>query len=62
MTAIVLKPNSGRILTQIRLGGGRRRSHVMSNKSMGCDDFLKPKPNDSKTQIRKQQDASSREL
>lgn len=61
MTAIVLKPNSGRILTQIRLGGGRHRSHIMSKKSMGCADFPKPKPGDSKTQIRKQQDASPRE-
>jgi hypothetical protein len=61
MTTIVLKPNSGRILTQIRLSGGRRRIHVMSKKSMGCDNFPKPKPGDSKTQIRKQQDASPRE-
>ena len=61
MTTIVLKPNSSRILTQIRLGGGRRRIPVMSNNSTGCANFPKPKSGDSKTQIRKQQDASPRE-
>ncbi len=57
MTAIVPKPNSGRILTQIRLGDGRRRSSVILKTSMGCVDCLKSKPGDSKTQIRRLQDA-----
>ncbi len=58
MTAIVLKPNSGRVPTQIRLGGGYRRNPVISKKPMGCADCPKLMPGDSKTQIRRLQDAS----